>query len=327
MDKFLYSENNINNQTKRLVKILNININNNPETIQIVKKCKNIINNTMIEVYNKYGYQLEPNMVNAEKLNNKCISNCIKKIQNKSQVLENFSQEDNYPQNNYQQTAYSHPEQQRNPSQNLEAYTGGSGGNYASLSGMPMTGGIMNAMGGNGMIDVSSKNGTLKREGRDEIMRRLENLKQETTDYYKPAQPQIPDSTNQMDVTAWLNLGGGNNNSSQASYTPNQNFNQQQPMQQQSPPQQQQQIPPQQQSIISYQPSNNNMGSSFDEAYKGITPTTMQNTMINETDTSKRLEMLTQSRSSIDSEISKFQTGKGFDPMKSANEYNKGLFF
>lgn len=326
MDKFLYSENNINNQTKRLIKILNVKVDNNPETIKLVKKCKNIVYNTMIEVYNKYGYQLEANMVSAEKLNNKCVSNCIKKIQNKnkSQTFEDFSQDNNFPQN---PSPYSHPEQRMNPSQNLEAYSGGSGGNYASISNMPMTGGIVNAMGGNSIIDASPSNGTLKREGRDDIMRRLENLKQETTEFYRQAQPQMPNSTNQMDVAAWLNLAGGNSppqqNQQQQPYNPNM---QQQPYNP-NMQQQQQQMPPQQPSMISYQPSNNNMGSSFDEAYKGIAPTSMQNSMINETDTSKRLEMLTQSRSSIDSEISKFQTGQGFDPMKSANEYNKNLFF
>jgi hypothetical protein len=321
MDKFLYSENNLNTQTKRLIKLLNININDDPKTIQMVKRCKNIVSNTIIEVYNKYGDQLEPNMINVEKLNNKCLSNCIKKIKNSSNDLNNYNEQQMMQQNQL----YSHPEQMINPSQNLEPFSSGSSGNFASLSTMPITGGIMNAMGSSGLIDNSNKyNGSLKKEGRNDIMKRLESLKQETSEFYRQQQPENPTQNNNIDVAAWLNLGGGSGSGSG-------NNNQQQSMQQIPPPSMNNQQPDNTQqasTFTSYNPGNNNMGSSFYEAYKMTTPpNAIQNQMIQETDASKRLEMLNKSRSSMDGDLNKYQNGKGFDPMKSASEYNKGLFF
>ena len=324
MDKFLYSENNLNTQTKRLIKLLDININDDPKTIQMVKRCKNIVSNTIIEVYNKYGDQLEPNMINVEKLNNKCLSNCIKKIKNSSNDLNNYNQQQMMQQNQ----PYSHPEQMINPSQNLEPFSSGSSGNFASLSTMPITGGIMNAMGGSGHVDNSNKyNGSLKKEGRNDIMKRLESLKQETSEFYRQQQPENPTQNNNIDVTAWLNLGGGSGSGSGSGSS---NNNQQQSQQPMPPPinNQQQENTQQAPTFTSYNPGNNNMGSSFDEAYKMTTPpNAIQNQMIQETDASKRLEMLNKSRSSMDGDLNKYQTGKGFDAMKSASEYNKGLFF
>ena len=83
MNKYLYSDENICNLTKQLITLLEIPISKNDDrTTQIIKKCHQIVGNTMIEVYNKYGNNLDINKKNVDKLNAKCLDNCLKKMKN-----------------------------------------------------------------------------------------------------------------------------------------------------------------------------------------------------------------------------------------------------
>ena len=332
MEKILYSDDNLNNLTKKLIKILNIKISNDNKTIELITRCKNIVNDTIIEVNNKYGINLKACMANIEKINNKCLSNCIKKIQI---YLQQISQQQNTQQQNTQQ--------QNNNVSKLEPFE--NSGGFATLSSMPSTG-IMNATGTSGMLNQQNNNNISKKEGRAELMNRLETIKNETTEFMRnQTQPNQDQQENNFNVAEWLGLTTSNqqlqqNNNQQNNNQQNNNQqhnNQQHNNQQHNNQHNNQQFNNQQnnnqqnnnQQFNSYSQSNNNVGASFDEAYIDINPNNNQQSIINESDPNKRLELLNKSRNDIDNNINKYQNGEGFNPKISSSEYNKqkGLFF
>ena len=314
MEKILYSDDNLNNLTKKLIKILKIKISNDNKTVELITRCKNIVNDTIIEVNNKYGINLKACMANVEKINNKCLSNCIKKIQI---YLQQISQQQNTQQQNTQQ-------QNKNFSK-LEPFE--NSGGFASLSSMPSTG-IMNATGTSGMLNQQNNNNNIsKKEGRTELMNRLETIKNETTEFMRnQTQPNQDQQENNFNVAEWLGLTTSNQ---QLQQNNNQQNNNQQNNNQQNNNQQNNNQQNNNQQFNSYSQSNNNVGASFDEAYIDINPNNNQQSIINETDPNKRLELLNKSRNDIDNNINKYQNGEGFNPKVSSSEYNKqkGLFF
>ena len=92
MDKLYFSENNIANQTKKL--ILNLELPEDQINREVVLKCKKIITNHMKETFEKYG-SAKPTGANpnefVDKLNKKSLSDCIRVFSEKQESPTNKS--------------------------------------------------------------------------------------------------------------------------------------------------------------------------------------------------------------------------------------------
>jgi hypothetical protein len=354
MNNILFTNQNINNLTKDLITILKIPVSNDENFKKYVLECKNLIYNTLIEVYNKYAPILEPSNENIIKINKKCLSNSILKIKNHSQKIINtqkfqnpnniqqntFTPPNNIQQNNFtspnntQQNYFNNPNHtsqsnfqnpnniqqnnQNNP-QNLTPFSGSN--NFAPL--IPLSqlngGGIINAMGGFGSLTPSNNynNNISKKEFSNELNERKAQMEMERKTMFNDNTPQhnLQQSPG-FNVEDWLGL---NRNTQQNNIQNNNNF------QNNDSYQNTQSQDPQMKPFDSYSPSTAGGGSSFNEAYSGRKLSDTQNKMIEEQDPNKRLEMLKNSRSEIDDFAKQYQTGKSFDPTKSPYESNKQI--
>lgn len=358
MNNILFTNQNINNLTKDLITILKIPVSNDENFRKYVLECKNLIHNTLVEVYNKYAPILEPSNENIMKINKKCLSNSILKIKQHSQKivntqkfhnpnntqLNNFHNPNNMQKNNFhdpniaqsqnnsQQNYFNNPNnmqqnnsqnqnniQQNNPS-NLTAFSGSN--NFAPL--IPLNqlngGGIINAMGGFGSLTPSNNysNNISKKEFSNELNERKAQMEMERKTMFND---NLQPQHN-IQQSSGFNVEewlGLNRNMQQNNNNNNmQNNENYQNNQYQS---QEQQMKP----FESYSPSTGGGGSSFNEAYSGRKLNDIQSKMIEEEDPKKRLEMLKNSRSEIDDFAKQYQTGKSFDPTKSPYETNKEI--
>lgn len=323
MDKYLFGDNNLNQLTLYLIKIMNFK---NDQKIFI--DCRQLIFDEMKKVYSKYYKNLPQSQESIDKLNKKTLSNCI----NKFKIFEDRRNGKCFknPNNNQpstQQPIQSQPMQsQTNPMINHGNYnpnikpatSKSSTGDYALLSEIPQMG-IFNATGHAGIIADPRYNNDKdvgKKDFMSTLQYRQELMKQERDGLNAQLMPNNQPNQITPEVMAFLNISNSPN-------IPQQNY-QQPPQQnyQQSPPNYQQQHP--QQNSNSYT-GNSNMGSSFDEAYSGRKLSDTQQNYINESDPNTRLSMLKASRSEIDDEAKKYQSGKGFDPTQSPFENNKKI--
>ena len=84
MQEYFFSEDNITNQTKKL--IINLELTEDQLNKDVVLKCRKIILNHMKDVFTKYGNS-KPSNVNVpdfiKKLNVKSLSDCIRMFEEK----------------------------------------------------------------------------------------------------------------------------------------------------------------------------------------------------------------------------------------------------
>ena len=230
MDKFLYSDDNVCNLTKQLITLLEIPISKKDErTAQIIKKCHQIVGNTMIEVYNKYGYNMEINKRNVEKLNAKCLDNCLKKMKNinENNELKRSTHENQYPpQNRMSQknntNGYRNPNEvikemfnpnEKKETNNINSFSFSGGNEYAPISNINdsiqggMQGMIMSA---NGKFEqIGNINPTTNSFSKKD---NNENYSDKIAMHENDRKQFMPTQTNEQsvnpDIAKWLNLGG-----------------------------------------------------------------------------------------------------------------------
>ena len=175
MQEYFFSDDNIANQTKKL--IFNLELTEDQLNKDVILKCKKIIVNHMKDTYTKYG-KIKPTSTSTQEylkqLNKKSLSDCLRLITNKKQeqvkpIINqqnkspnlpskiknvNFDQSVNFdkPLNYEKQSNYmrpneimnklknpSHPSQQNNPSKEYQSYS--DAGGYASFSTLDNAGG------------------------------------------------------------------------------------------------------------------------------------------------------------------------------------------
>ena len=154
MEEYFFSEKNISDLTKKL--ILNLELSKEQLNKDVVMKCKKIIINHMKDTYSKYGDNKPPSISSKDyviKMNNKSLKDCIKIFDNKkkndSYSLPEKQNKPNKINNQYgigsmdnqflrpdeimgKMKNPSHPQQQSNPSKELQSFS--DAGGYASFS-------------------------------------------------------------------------------------------------------------------------------------------------------------------------------------------------
>ena len=291
MEKYLYSNDNTKLLTKKLIELCGFQLKeNNQQTIALIKNCNTIVKDTIVEVNNKYGYQLKPCQESIEKLNAKCLSNCISKMKNKRkqtnegyQTLQPKSNQEKFNTfrnpNEMLRESKNPNNQQKNDMENLNAFSFSGGNEYAPIVDVGnSTGMIMSATGKYEKINNldPGTNNLSKKDYANSLSERIELQKRDLEQFT----PNSPNEFSLDKATAeWLGIAGSTEQNQQ--YNPNQqqyNPNQQQynPNQQQQPNQQQ---PNQQQN--EYQSGSSfiqgggidNVGTSLDAAFSGISST------------------------------------------------------
>jgi len=289
MEKYLYSNDNTKLLTKKLIELCGFQLKeNNQQTIALIKNCNTIVKDTIVEVNNKYGYQLKPCQESIEKLNAKCLSNCISKMKNKRkqtnegyQTLQPKSNQEKFNTfrnpNEMLRESKNPNNQQKNDMENLNAFSFSGGNEYAPIVDVGNSSGmIMSATGKYEKINNldPGTNNLSKKDYANSLSERIEMQKRDLEQFT----PNSPNEYSLDKATAeWLGIAGSTQQNQQ--YNPNQqqyNPNQQQynPIQQQYNPNQQQ--PNQQQN--EYQPGSSfiqgggtdNVGTSLDTAFSGV---------------------------------------------------------
>jgi len=146
MEKYFLSEENINNQTRLLIKY--IDFDKREINRDLVLKCKKIISGMMVQVFDRYASKKPYNMSTRDfidKMNQKSIANCIDIIisrkQSKLPISKNYNR--NNKQKEYSPNIYANPNelmnkmynrQPENNTQQNEYMTPESSGGYASFS-------------------------------------------------------------------------------------------------------------------------------------------------------------------------------------------------
>ena len=285
MEKYLYSNDNTKLLTKKLIELCGFQLKeNNQQTIALIKNCNTIVKDTIVEVNNKYGYQLKPCQESIEKLNAKCLSNCISKMKNKRkqtnegyQTLQPKSNQEKFNTfrnpNEMLRESKNPNNQQKNDMENLNAFSFSGGNEYASIVDVGNSSGmIMSATGKYEKINNldPGTNNLSKKDYANSLSERIEMQKRDLEQFT----PNSPNEYSLDKATAeWLGIAGSTEQNQQ--YNPNQqqyNPNQQQSNQQQS----NQQQPNQQQN--EYQPGSSfiqgggtdNVGTSLDTAFSGV---------------------------------------------------------
>ena len=235
MNKYLYSVENICNLTKQLITLLEIPISKNDErTTQIIKKCHQIVGNTMIEVYNKYGYNLDINKKNVDKLNAKCLDNCLKKMKNinennelkRSNNTRNDIQQQIIPQNNRNNNnGHRNPNEviremfnpaEKKETNNINSFSFSGGNEYApisnvndSMQGMSgMSGMIMSANGKFEKIgNINPTTNNFSKKDNNENFSEKIALHEQDRKQFMPSQ--LTTQSVNPDIAKWLNLAGG----------------------------------------------------------------------------------------------------------------------
>jgi hypothetical protein len=84
MQEYFFSDDNIANQTKKL--IFNLELSEEQLNKDVILKCKKIIVNHMKDTFNKYG-KIKPSSTSTQEylkqLNKKSLSDCLRLITNK----------------------------------------------------------------------------------------------------------------------------------------------------------------------------------------------------------------------------------------------------
>ena len=286
MEKYLYSNDNKKLLTKKLIELCGFQLKeHNKQTITLIKNCNTIVKDTIVEVNNKYGYQLKPCKESIERLNTKCLSNCISKMKNKrKQTNESF--QTLQPKTNQEKfNTFRNPNemlretknpnnQQKNDMENLNAFSFSGGNEYAPIVDVGNSSGtIMSATGKYEQINNldPGTNNLSKKDYASSLSERIEMQKRDLEQFT----PNSPNEYSLDKATAeWLGIAGSTEENQQ--YNPNQqqyNPNQQQQNQQQN---QQQYNPNQQQN--EYQSGSafiqgggvDNVGTSLDSAFGGV---------------------------------------------------------
>jgi hypothetical protein len=281
MEKYLYSNDNTKLLTKKLIELCGFQLKeNNQQTIALIKNCNTIVKDTIVEVNNKYGYQLKPCQESIEKLNAKCLSNCISKIKNKRkqtnegyQTLQPKSNQEKFNTfrnpNEMLRESKNPNNQQKNDMENLNAFSFSGGNEYAPIVDVGNSSGmIMSATGKYEKINNldPGTNNLSKKDYANSLSERIEMQKRDLEQFT----PNSPNEYSLDKATAeWLGIAGSTEQNQQ--YNPNQQ--QYNPNQQQQPNQQQ---PNQQQN--EYQPGSSfiqgggidNVGTSLDTAFSGV---------------------------------------------------------
>ena len=289
MEKYLYSNDNTKLLTKKLIELCGFQLKeNNQQTIALIKNCNTIVKDTIVEVNNKYGYQLKPCQESIEKLNAKCLSNCISKMKNKRkqtnegyQTLQPKSNQEKFNTfrnpNEMLRESKNPNNQQKNDMENLNAFSFSGGNEYAPIVDVGNSSGmIMSATGKYEKINNldPGTNNLSKKDYANSLSERIEMQKRDLEQFT----PNSPNEYSLDKATAeWLGIAGSTQqnqqyNPNQQQYNPNQqqyNPNQQQPNQQQYNTNQQQN---------EYQPGSSfiqgggtdNVGTSLDTAFSGV---------------------------------------------------------
>ena len=284
MEKYLYSNDNTKLLTKKLIVLCGFQLKeNNQQTITLIKNCNTIVQDTIVEVNNKYGYKLKPCKESIEKLNAKCLSNCISKMKNKKkqttedfQTLQPKTNQENFNTfrnpNEMLRESKNPNNQQKNNMENLNAFSFSGGNEYASIVDVGNTKGmIMSASGKYEQINNldPGTNNLSKKDYADSITERLEMQKRDLEQFT----PNTPNEYSLDKATAaWLGISGSTEQNQQ--YNPNQQQTNQQLTNQQ--PNHQQYNPNQQQneyltgSTFIQGGGIDNVGTSLNSAFNGV---------------------------------------------------------